>query len=495
MAEIWAAITGPAVDLLLRDSAYAAIVCVLVAAVCSLLRGRAPALQLALWSLVFVRLVLPPGLSHPLAIGELFPAIGRLIGDHGTAVAGDVGGLVAALQPLGASDEVDEAARAVPGWAKCAFVLWIVGVAVAAVGHLRRLRRVRRLLAGAETCTETEPCELVRQWRGRLRIRRPVRIVTADRDVVPFTVGILRPVVFVSRDVLGDRGSLEPALAHELAHVACRHAFWLALQHAVQIVYWFHPAVWLAGTRVAYERERLCDALVLNQGSFSAPRYARSLLLASRMYAPDGPAFELTFGSRRFSMRIRDILEPSNRRPPRRLVAAVCAAGLALVMLPMAGGASNTSSEDSRNTQQRVEGVELDSPLPEGRVSWTWGDGRDPWSREPVFHRGIDLAAPAGTPIVAPAAGTVTVATTDYEPSPSSGTVAILDHGGGLTTFYAHLGSLTVAAGERVSAGQTIAEVGSTGKSTGPHLHFEVRRDGEPQDPSQFVEEWQELQD
>jgi beta-lactamase regulating signal transducer with metallopeptidase domain len=491
MVEIWAAITGQTVDMLLHDSAYAVIVCVLVALMCRALRGRAPALQLALWSLVFVRLLLPPDLSHPLAIGELLPTIGSFIGDHEVSVRGDAGEVLAALQPIGAPDQVGEVGRTVPGWVMWTFVVWVVGAAAAAHGHLRRRRRVRRLLAGAETCNDEEVCALVRRWRRRFRIRRPVRLVTADRDVVPFTVGILRPVVFLSRGVLGDRRSLEPAVAHEMAHVACWHAFWLALQHAVQIAYWFHPAVWLAGTRVAHERERLCDALVLNHGSFSAPQYARSLLLASRLHAPDGPAFELAFRSRRFSTRIRDILDPSNRRPPKRLVAAACAAGLALVVLPMAGGASGTATEDPRDTQYRVGGVELGNPLPEGRISWQWGDGRDPWSGDPVFHRGVDLAAPAGTPIVAPAAGTVTVATADYEPSPSSGTVAILDHGGGLKTFYAHLGSLTVAAGERVSAGQTIAEVGSTGKSTGPHLHFEVRLDGESQDPAQFVEEWE----
>jgi beta-lactamase regulating signal transducer with metallopeptidase domain len=464
MGEIWASIAGPTVDVLLRDSAYAAIACVLVAVICRALRGRAPAMQLALWSLVFVRLVLPPSLSHPLAIGELLPAIGSFIGDRGASVGGDVGGVVAALQPLGASDQVGEAARSAPGWAMWAFVFWLVGAAVTASGHVRRLRRVRRLLTDAETCTDDEPCELVQRWRGRLRIRRPVRLVTAEHEVVPFTVGILRPVVFVSRGALGDRRSLEPALAHELAHVACWHALWLALQHAVQIAYWFHPAVWIAGTRVAHERERLCDAMVLNQQTFSAPQYARSLLLASRLHAPDGPAFELTFRSRRFSMRIRDILEPSHRRPPRRLVAAVCAAGLALVVLPMAGGASSTSTEEPRLAQGRGVALELGNPLPEGRVSWHWGEGRDPWSGEPVFHRGIDLAAPAGTPILAPAPGTVTVATVDYEPSPSSGTVAILDHGGGVTTFYAHLGGLEVAAGERVEAGQVLAEGGSTGK-------------------------------
>jgi beta-lactamase regulating signal transducer with metallopeptidase domain len=491
MDELWFGLTGKAVEVLLRDSAYAALVCVPIVVICRTLRDRAPTLQLALWSLVFVRLVLPPNLTHPLSVGELFTAIESFLRADEMLAVGEPGGMLSALHPLGASGRVEEASRSTAGWGMLAFGVWTTGVALAATGHVRRLRRVRRLLAGAETSTDGERCELVERWRRRLRIRRPVRLVTADRDVVPFTVGVFRPVVFVPRNVLRDHHSFEPALAHELAHVACWHAFWLALQHAIQIVYWFHPVVWFAGTRVAHERERLCDALVLSHQAFSAPRYARSLLLASRLRAPDGPAFELTFQSRRFSMRIRDILEPSKRRRPRRLMAAFCAAGLALVLLPMAGEGVNASTEEHSEPERPAVDLELGNPLPDGRISWRWGDGQDPWTGEPVFHRGVDVAAPAGTPIVAPADGTVIVAAVEYEPSPTSGTVAILDHDRGLTTFYAHLGRLVVASGERVAAGQVIAEVGSTGKSTAPHLHFEVRRDGEPLDPAQFVEGWE----
>lgn len=491
MGGLWATISAPIVDVLLRDSAYGAIVFLLVVVISGALHNRRPALRLALWSLVFVRLVLPPDLSHPLAVGELLPGFASLLGHDDASERGAGGGVMAALQPLGDTDHVGAPERIVPGWVTWLLAAWCMGAAAAAAGHARRLRRVRHLLARSETCHDAGVLELVRSWRSRLRIRRSVRVVVAESEVVPFTVGILRPVVCVPRAALGDRRFLEPALAHELAHVACWHALWLAAQHAVQIVYWFHPAAWFAGVRIAHERELLCDALVLQHRALPAPQYARSLLLASRMRAPDGPAFALTASSRRFSMRIRNVLESARRRPPRRLAAAAVAAGLALVVLPMSGGASGSSSGDPQNREQRESAVEMGNPLPEGRVTWRWGEGRDPWSGEPVFHRGVDLGAPAGTPIVAPAAGFVAVATTEYEPSPTSGTVAMLDHGGGVTTFYAHLGKLVVDEGDHVDVGQVIAEVGSTGKSTAPHLHFEIRRDGEPQDPAKFVEDWQ----
>ena len=93
-----------------------------------------------------------------------------------------------------------------------------------------------------------------------------------------------------------------------------------------------------------------------------------------------------------------------------------------------------------------------------------------------------------GTPIVAPADGVVEVATEHYQPSPYSGMVIIIDHGSGLKTLYSHLGALSVAEGDEVKAGDKIAEVGSTGRSTGPHLHFEVLRDGTNINPADLID-------
>lgn len=95
------------------------------------------------------------------------------------------------------------------------------------------------------------------------------------------------------------------------------------------------------------------------------------------------------------------------------------------------------------------------------------------------MHTGIDIGAPSGSSIIAAAAGTVT-----YNGSMSGyGRVIVIDHGGGTSTLYAHCSQLIAAEGLSVRQGQLIARVGSTGRSTGPHLHFEVRRNGEPVNP------------
>jgi murein DD-endopeptidase MepM/ murein hydrolase activator NlpD len=98
-------------------------------------------------------------------------------------------------------------------------------------------------------------------------------------------------------------------------------------------------------------------------------------------------------------------------------------------------------------------------------------------------HEGIDVSAPMGAPIVAPAAGTVTMVTvqTGY------GNVLEIDHGGGIVTKYAHCSRIVVRVGQRVKRGQVIANVGNTGLSTGPHLHYEIHVQGKVVDPLTYV--------
>ncbi len=114
------------------------------------------------------------------------------------------------------------------------------------------------------------------------------------------------------------------------------------------------------------------------------------------------------------------------------------------------------------------------SPLPWYYVGWTFQQ----------WHRGIDLMAQEGTPVYAADPGVVIFAgwnTWGY------GNLIVLSHGNGWTTYYAHLSYLWVGCGTWVNAGQLIGEVGTTGRSSGPHLHFEIRQNGEPLDPQQFI--------
>ena len=118
-----------------------------------------------------------------------------------------------------------------------------------------------------------------------------------------------------------------------------------------------------------------------------------------------------------------------------------------------------------------------------GRVSSEVGWRIHPITREKRRHNGLDIAAPTGTPIYAGSDAKVVFAGALR----GYGNIVILDHGGGLTTRYAHCSKLHVKRGGRVIRGQKIAEVGSTGLSTAPHLHFEVRKMGKPLNPRDYL--------
>ncbi len=117
----------------------------------------------------------------------------------------------------------------------------------------------------------------------------------------------------------------------------------------------------------------------------------------------------------------------------------------------------------------------LQWPLPvAGTITSPQGYRTDPITGEVSYHSGTDIALPEGTPILAAADGTVTIANALDSWGGSYGYHVKLDHGGGLTTLYAHCSRICVTAGQQVTAGQVIAYVGQTGRATGPHLHFEV---------------------
>lgn len=119
-----------------------------------------------------------------------------------------------------------------------------------------------------------------------------------------------------------------------------------------------------------------------------------------------------------------------------------------------------------------------------GWASSGFGPRMDPFTQKQAFHYGLDISTAFGNPIVAPADGFVAEVNRSAGPLGNS---IILSHGGGLMTLYAHLSKINVVSGQKVKRGDVIGNVGSTGKSIGPHLHYEVRMNGKPVNPSRFI--------
>lgn len=127
----------------------------------------------------------------------------------------------------------------------------------------------------------------------------------------------------------------------------------------------------------------------------------------------------------------------------------------------------------------------LGAPVKSVRVTSKYGTRKDPFTGAPKFHRGIDFAGKIGTELMAVAPGRVISAGERV----GYGTTVEIDHGLGFTTLYAHLSKITVSRGDWVRPGTIVGLGGSSGRSTGPHLHYEIRYKGNPFDPEKFVKE------
>ena len=139
---------------------------------------------------------------------------------------------------------------------------------------------------------------------------------------------------------------------------------------------------------------------------------------------------------------------------------------------------------ESRLLESRLQALMIPNSKPvDVPVGSGFGFRPDPFTGVNALHAGLDFPSPVGTPVMAAAGGVVIF----IEQHPQYGNVIELDHGQGLVTRYAHNSKLMVKTGDIVKRAQKIAEVGTSGRSTGPHLHFEVRLDSVPQDPAKFL--------
>jgi murein DD-endopeptidase MepM/ murein hydrolase activator NlpD len=144
----------------------------------------------------------------------------------------------------------------------------------------------------------------------------------------------------------------------------------------------------------------------------------------------------------------------------------------------------NLSMIESQLLDERLRKSMLPTTLPVA-TQWisSFGWRIDPITGERAMHEGVDFPADVGTQVIAAAAGVVVSA----DRHPEYGNILEIDHGNELSTRYAHLSKILVKPGSVVKRGQPIAQVGNTGRSTGPHLHFEVRLNGQAQNPARFL--------
>lgn len=447
-------------------------------AVCKLLRrAHAPSRLLCwLWLAVGLRFVLPWGI--PLSLPR--PQNTQL------AAAADTVQELGELPLVAPPPAVSAPAAALPWYARLTpwhalAAVWAVGVAVLAVRGIVGYIKLKCHVALA--CKTSDGC-----YSGAC--------VTA-----PFTLGILRPRVYLPDDLQGT--ARQAVLLHEQTHIRRRDPLTKPLFYAVACLHWFNPLVWLAFCTFERDMEAACDeAAVRGRPLPERNAYCESLL----HFAVQGRSIpgSLAFGQGSVKERIVHLLHY------RRLGAgalAVCAAVVGLsvtacMVRPQVEDAPATAAPPA--TAETAEPTPTPAPTSVPAVAAAALPTLDNAANSPRFicpvkykyisrfatngHRGDDLCAAEGTEIYAAADGVVLAAQEHY----SWGNFVEIDHGAdanGLrwVTLYAHMQSCAVQVGQTVTAGQVIGYVGSTGNTTGNACHFEMQVNGTLVEPRYFT--------
>ena len=448
-------------------------------AVCKLLRrAHAPSRLLCwLWLAVGLRFVLPWGI--PLSLPR--PQNTQL------AAAADTVQELGELPLVAPPPAVSAPAAALPWYARLTPwhalpAVWAVGVAVLAVRGIVGYIKLKRHVALA--CKTSDGC-----YGGAC--------VTA-----PFTLGILRPRVYLPDDLHGT--ARQAVLLHEQTHIRRGDPLTKPLFYAVACLHWFNPLAWLAFCTFERDMEAACDeAAVRGRPLPERNAYCESLL----HFAVQGRSIpgSLAFGQGSVKERIVHLLHY------RRLGAGALAVCIAVVGLCFAAcmvrpelsaqPETTTATPESPATAETAQPAETPAPVVQTSALPTLSDA----ANSPRFicpvkykyisrfatensHRGDDLCADEGTEIYAAADGVVLAAQEHY----SWGNFVEIDHGtdaDGLrwVTLYAHMKSCAVQVGQTVTAGQVIGYVGSTGNTTGNACHFEMQVNGTLVEPRYFT--------
>jgi len=354
--------------------------------------------------------------------------------------------------------------------------------------------------------------EFITNWLASHKLKRRISIRVSDKIAAPLTYGIFRPVILLPTDTdWGNENELNYVLAHELIHIKRFDALTKLVMMAVLCIHWFNPLVW--GMYFLFNRdlEISCDEAVINMlGEKSKQGYALTLIgMIERKN--HFPALYNNFGKYAIEERITAIMKMKKRTIFGTLAALLVVGVTATVFATSRANESPHVTNTPQYTLQPAappEDLQAETPLmgtptyptsqhiiwpleSNTRLSSPFGFRINPVSEREEFHTGIDIPAPEGTPIFAVKDGyVISAASTDGW----LGYAIVLDHGGAYSTVYAHVSAIHVEEGQFVRQGEFIANVGSTGEASGPHLHFEIRVDGRSVDPLDFYIEWGDLQ-
>jgi len=308
-------------------------------------------------------------------------------------------------------------------------------------------------------------------------------IVETDSYIAPFS--FFKTIVFNKGMYTNEE--LEVILTHEKAHCNQYHTIDIIFSHILIALQWFNPFAWLYQKVMQQNLEFLADAATINQ-NVSVSNYQNVLLKAITIQVQPNTITN-NFYQSLIKKRIIMLHKKTNSKKLWKLLLIVplitgfiYSCSTETIVKEKESITTNTPAEPQVNPISHfVRPINQEKVI---KINSAYGMRKNPINKTTEKHLGVDLAAPRGTKIVAALHGEVTFA----EREGDYGKLIIIKHAANLETKYAHLDDINVSVGDKVIAGTSIGTVGLTGKTSGPHLHFEVLKNGKHVDPKLYLD-------
>lgn len=382
-------------------------------------------------------------------------------------------------------------------------LLYIYGAFLALFIWVARQAGFLAASALAEPVRNDALLKAVDDWAFDFGVKAPA--LKRSRHVSSVCIyGAVSPVVLIPHDLDERVAPDDIALmcAHEIAHLKRGDTRLFTATALARVLFWFNPLVTRIAANVEMAAEEGADRLVIEAG-VDRRTYASCFVKGLKYAAMKQnilPALAPGFtpndrqGRRR---RLDSILTADGERRTTRGARAALAGAASIAALLAVGQAAFAVDPEAAAEKKRLAMIAItEEPKTEaapvfgkpvdGEVTLPFGETYTSLEddKTPTLHKGVDIKAVKGAPVKASARGVVVEATTRLAGKPGYGTTVVIDHGHGLISRYAHLDSYAVTIGQTVKKGDVIGAVGETGLVTGPHLHFEVLKNGRPVDPA-----------
>lgn len=350
-------------------------------------------------------------------------------------------------------------------WIGLLALIWIGGVVILAVTMIRSTYLSLSQVKDDASVQDVAILRVLSRCQDQMGITTSIPLRISHQMASPALVGILRPQIWLPANLLDNLNyyELRHIFLHELAHWKRRDILVNSIMSVLLILNWFNPLLWYAASRMRQDQEMACDALALTYlQETEVPRYGYTMIKMLELYArPQQMRFTAGFSSSKKQVKRRiEMIRHFKKRAYTWTISGIVVV-LALGVFTLTDA-------------KAVLGIGQTFIIPaEGTIKSSMNQ-----------TIGLRILNDLNTPVKAAAAGTVLKA----EYSPQSGNQVILKHEDGYQTVYSHLEKLEVEPGATVTPGQLIGLLGSTGRSTGPHLAFQILQNGMPVDPVEIYE-------